>query len=1500
MNNERFEKYYKGQKILPDDEWETFLGSLKQPLPTTFRVAGSRQTAHLLNDTIKNTHVPHLAGVVFEGETVTPPSQIPWYPDGLAWQFNVAKKVLRKSPEFKKFHNFLVFETEVGNISRQEAVSMLPPLFLEVEPHHRVIDMCAAPGSKTAQLLEALHAHDTITSSSFPSGLLIANDSDYKRTHLLIHQSARLPSPALMVTNHDASIFPAIKIPSEHLVFAPGTKTRVVNKRQHQLLFDRILCDVPCSGDGTLRKNLAIWKKWSPMDGNGLHGLQLRILQRAMRMLQKGGRIVYSTCSMNPVENEAVVAAALKSIPGFELVDMSGHLPGLIYRPGMTTWTPAVNREVATNFATFQDFLQSVPESQRADVKMVESHWPPSPAEAEELHLARCMRIYPHLQDTGGFFIAALQKKLIPGESAPVAKESAENKRQAQHVEDLETSDPKKPRLSDNEHVPDSTADEVGDEHTDNDPVALPSTSQQPAQSTSQPTTGKASAGKGPDVHFKENPYTFLQSDDPVVKACFAQLNLTQDFPSSNMLIRNPTGEAVRSIYLTNDIVKDIALHNDYTRMRLMTCGTKVIGKQEGAAAKREGAEMQFRILSEGMPVMLPYIAPESIISADLAALKAMMQTYYPVCANFEEPFRSVVESKAPGCYIVRFQQGQMEGASLTHDLVLPIWKSNVSITLMLEKKAKSALSLRVFGEDVTTAAREAAQKKKEEASAQDAPVDAAEHDVENQNENVEEEWHLAKVLGRVYTRDLREIWYEICADARFRSVTPKRRLELATECSRLPEPNVNFSCAAVFAVGEWSLVLGLSSNHPIKLEYDLHETSRFYIALVLIAYRVPSSSKRKDPPESSSNAARPYSKTAAKEDRRKRGEIACAECRRLKYHVQRALVEGARHYAQTEYYRLGTTVGKFVSKSKEHLERKLAKMEERMRNLEDALAIAQAAETNERHPLLAVPWRIDDDEDERQPSEQDDKESLDSHALVESFGTLHVDERHRTVRFFGPAGEAEAKLASKRSQQGAAPNEADEPLSTDFRALGLPQELDVFYHAFPLAPPIGVPRTHVRATIESYLPSPERADELCRTFLEHMSWMFQIATYQQLTQDLMPPFYGRADSSDTAIYEDGPHDLALLLIVFAIGALVDLSLPAYNAEAQRYHILARAALALQPLMEKASLNTVKTLHLLSIFNGMSGKESNMANTYTVLNLAGHRTPYVFVAKFYCCVTELCEADIDPSHWKMSDKEMYARRIYFWNLLQGDLVQCMGTGRPPALADVRHNVKIPTEEEERAYQEKEIAVIGFGRWAFRYDQECMLPVIRIVTAAKPPSYQAILELDKKITSFHSHDEDDPPDSPDIAISMRRWVRSHYVDIMLLSLHRAFFAQAIAINPVNPLDTPYRHSFLTAYRSACHVIQTTSEQFMRYPQLLARVWMIWSLNFMSAMIIGVVASQTRDVALNPHPLAEFERACELFQDASGTNTRAAAALLARTSYPSTPTSTSAGETIKPER
>ncbi|KAG6821132.1 hypothetical protein H0H93_006471 [Arthromyces matolae] len=653
MDNERFKAYYKAQNIVPEEEWDTFYDSLKQHLPTTFRVTGSRQ----------DVHVPALSDVIFEDQKIPPPVQIQWYPDGLAWHFNVPKKVLRKSPEFKKFHSFLVFETEVGNVSRQEAVSMLPPLFLEVEPHHMVMDMCAAPGSKTAQLLEALHAQDSVTATSIPSGLLIANDSDQKRTHLLIHQSARLPSPAMMVTNLDASIYPSMKVAGP-----PGPSGE---KRTRQLLFDRILCDVPCSGDGTIRKNMEIWKRWQPMDGNGLHSLQVRILQRAMKLLKPNGRIVYSTCSLNPVENEAVLATALKNNPDFSLVDVSDKLPELKRRPGLKSWRPSVDRSMDTGYATYEEFMAAQDAKGNPKTKLTDGHWPP--ADVDHYNLHRSMRIYPHLQDTGGFFVAVLEKR--PSSDEPISR-----KRELS-VPSEEPPEAKKPKLKDHEDLPEIVPSTVEDSDyvTNGVDAAIEDSSVPVASAVETPETVTEGS-------VKEKPKGEKGGGD---------------FPSSNVLVRNPTGEAVRSLYIANDVVRSVVENNDYTRIRLSAAGTKVFSKQEGGKASA-GTEPQFRVLSEGLPVILPFVDPATIIKADLSALKVLLQSYYPLVDSFSEPFKTTVETRPIGSHIVAFPPQESDGISLAHEIILPIWKSNVSLTLMMDKKAKSALSLRLFGNDIT------------------------------------------------------------------------------------------------------------------------------------------------------------------------------------------------------------------------------------------------------------------------------------------------------------------------------------------------------------------------------------------------------------------------------------------------------------------------------------------------------------------------------------------------------------------------------------------------------------------------------------------------------------------------------------------------------------------------------------------------------------------------------------------------------------------------------
>jgi hypothetical protein len=107
---------------------------------------------------------------------------------------------------------------------------------------------------------------------------------------------------------------------------------------------------------------------------------------------------------------------------------------------------------------------------------------------------------------------------------------------------------------------------------------------------------------------------------------------------------------------------------------------------------------------------------------------------------------------------------------------------------------------------------------------------------------------------------------------------------------------------------------------------------------------------------------------------------------------------------------------------------------------------------------------------------------------------------------------------------------------------------------------------------IETFLPSIDRAITLCDTFLEHLSWMFHIVSRQQMINELIPAVYKQTQVSY------GPHDLALMLIVLGIGSLVDLTLPPYNLEAQHYYRLARASLALQPILGQQSVVTIKVV----------------------------------------------------------------------------------------------------------------------------------------------------------------------------------------------------------------------------------------------------------------------------------------------------------------------------------
>jgi len=272
-----------------------------------------------------DTPEPEPAEVKTTIKKLAPAKSIPYIPNG--YQLSVDKRTIRRNPALHEFHEWLKVQTEAGFITRQETVSMIPPVVLSPESHHAVLDMCAAPGSKTSQLLEIVSA---IPDGEIePKGFVVANDSDAKRAYMLVHQLRRLNSPAAFVTAKDAQFWP--------LVLRGENVTD--EERAQEGMFDRVLCDVPCSGDGTARKNPGIWKHWSASAAHSLHPLQISICLNGARLTKVGGYVCYSTCSMNPIENEAVVAEILRASDGsLELVDKRPDLTGIIARPGWSNW----------------------------------------------------------------------------------------------------------------------------------------------------------------------------------------------------------------------------------------------------------------------------------------------------------------------------------------------------------------------------------------------------------------------------------------------------------------------------------------------------------------------------------------------------------------------------------------------------------------------------------------------------------------------------------------------------------------------------------------------------------------------------------------------------------------------------------------------------------------------------------------------------------------------------------------------------------------------------------------------------------------------------------------------------------------------------------------------------------------------------------------------------------------------------------------------------------
>ena len=195
---------------------------------------------------------------------------------------------------------------EAGAYYLQEPSAMLPAAVLAPQPGERVLDLCAAPGGKTTQLALRMAGQ----------GLLVSNEPVPKRAQVLSRNVERMGIVNALVVS---------ALPAQLAARWPGG-------------FDAVQVDAPCSGEGMFRRHPETMAEWTADSPAGCARRQAEILDGAAALVRPGGRIVYSTCTLNPTENEDTVAAFCARHPEFSLRPFS--LPGAEAPSGMLTCYP--------------------------------------------------------------------------------------------------------------------------------------------------------------------------------------------------------------------------------------------------------------------------------------------------------------------------------------------------------------------------------------------------------------------------------------------------------------------------------------------------------------------------------------------------------------------------------------------------------------------------------------------------------------------------------------------------------------------------------------------------------------------------------------------------------------------------------------------------------------------------------------------------------------------------------------------------------------------------------------------------------------------------------------------------------------------------------------------------------------------------------------------------------------------------------------------------------
>jgi tRNA (cytosine49-C5)-methyltransferase len=224
-------------------------------------------------------------------------------------------------------------EHQLGYFYIQEAASMIPPVVLNPKPGETVLDMCASPGSKTTQIAQYMNNE----------GVLVTNDIKIDRIKPLGLNLQRMGVTNNIITMMEGRWFKDLK-------------------------FDKILVDAPCSGTGTIRKSLKTLRIWNANMVKRISGIQKQLIETGFNNLKTGGTLVYSTCTLEPEEDEGVINHLLSKYDNAKIQKIE-----------------------------LKNIKKSNPVTEFNGIKF-------------NPEVKKCLRIWPQDNDTEGFFVTKIKK----------------------------------------------------------------------------------------------------------------------------------------------------------------------------------------------------------------------------------------------------------------------------------------------------------------------------------------------------------------------------------------------------------------------------------------------------------------------------------------------------------------------------------------------------------------------------------------------------------------------------------------------------------------------------------------------------------------------------------------------------------------------------------------------------------------------------------------------------------------------------------------------------------------------------------------------------------------------------------------------------------------------------------------------------------------------------------------------------------------------------------